>query len=745
MRPKVPPPSLPVKTPLSLLANIPPVLQSIPHWVSHVNKKPKVLPGWSRNAKVNQDSTWRPWDSALEFINNNKRPDTSGIGFVLTADLGLVFIDFDNCLEDGKLKPWAEPLVRPFVGRTFVEVSLSGKGLHAIILGDHTTGTHEVGDGKVEVFQTGRYVALTGVLFESSPAVITPMEEELANLLNLAGFFLSPAPALPASTIEREVDIERVRSALDFLDPDLEHDSWVRVGMALKSGLGDVGLELWEEWSAGGNKWKAGECATRWRSFQRIGVSLGTLFHMAKNAGWDKEEPKAVFDVIESSPTVDDVGLGTLEEWADCGFNLVQVGSGKAARTIPAVGEGNAVRFFLNHPYYKGKLRYNERSMAPEFNGIAVTEHDEQHSLRVSRFCGWNPMPSMSRTLTNLVAAARVRSYDPVAEWLDSLRWDQVERLPEFALTLGLEDSPEARRYLRRWMIGAVARAKQPGCHMNNMLVLVGEQGSRKTTFFRKIAVYPEWFSESFADMGTKDGQLAMVGPWIVEVGELSGMVGREREKVKVFISESTSKFRPPYGHAVEAFPRRVVLGGTTNDEEFLRDPTGARRFWIIKTESTINTDILEGKFLEQIWAEAHALYTKGEVWWDSDVEIKALNILSQEYTVKTSFQAAVAELMREEFKEGRAKFEYIGERFRSRFPSFATQAHSNHLSNALRSAGWELKRFTKEKVRVWVDRNFTKSPDFHAEIIQFIKNPESTNPLAAKDEACSTDDQTGV
>lgn len=112
---------------------------------------------------------------------------------------------------------------------------------------------------------------------------VPPMPEWVSEALG------QPWRDKPKQEAERqEIPVSQINRMLTVIDPDgLSYEDWVRVGMALKSSCGDDGLELWDEWSAGGSRRKAGECGFRWKSFDEDGrVGFGTLLFMAKEAGW---------------------------------------------------------------------------------------------------------------------------------------------------------------------------------------------------------------------------------------------------------------------------------------------------------------------------------------------------------------------------------------------------------------------------------------------------------------------------
>lgn len=205
--------------------------------------------------------------------------------------------------------------------------------------------------------------------------------------------------------------------------------------------------------------------------------------------------------------------------------------------------------------------------------------------------------------------------YHPVRQYLDSLIWDGEQRidtlLPDY---FGSDKNEYTRQAMRKILAGAVARVYQPGVKFDLVLVLVGDQGTGKSTLCKKLG--RQWFSDTFLTVQGKEALEQIQGAWLIEIAELSGFRKAEVESVKHFISKQEDIFRPAYARAAETYPRQCVFFGTTNNREFLRDPTGNRRFMPvdIHRENAIKdifTD-LDGE-VDQIWAEAVQIWKAGE------------------------------------------------------------------------------------------------------------------------------------
>ena len=175
--------------------------------------------------------------------------------------------------------------------------------------------------------------------------------------------------------------------------------------------------------------------------------------------------------------------------------------------------------------------------------------------------------------------------FDPILDYLDGLKWDGKKRIDTWlTVYLGAEDTPLHRAMGRKWLLAAVRRVRQPGCKFDNIPTLEGPQGSLKSTLVREMAGDRENFSDAdILQSDKREQQELCEGVWFYEIAELSGLHKGEVEKVKAFASRQEDKARAAYARRVSVRPRTCVFVGTTNDDEYLQDQTGNRRFWPIR------------------------------------------------------------------------------------------------------------------------------------------------------------------
>ena len=324
--------------------------------------------------------------------------------------------------------------------------------------------------------------------------------------------------------------------------------------------------------------------------------------------------------------------------------NTLRDGQGKVLNNV-----ANASIGLREAPELTGAFCYDEMlttsvvmKTLPTVNPDAIEPVDEPRRVRdtdVVRVQEWLQHQGLSRlgkdTMHDAVEnVAKENSFHPVRQYLEGIAWDGDDRINSWLSTyLGVAPTAYSGRVGAMFLTAMVARVYEPGCKADYLLVAEGLQGVRKSTACRILG--GKWFSDNLPDIATsgKDVSQHLEGKWLIEISELSAMSKADTAALKSFVSRAVELYRPSYGRKEKEQPRQCLFIGTTNQDRYLRDETGGRRFWPVKV-GEIDTDALV-RDRDQLFAEALHRYRSGEQWWpDSEFERRWI-APEQEQTVR--------------------------------------------------------------------------------------------------------------
>lgn len=287
----------------------------------------------------------------------------------------------------------------------------------------------------------------------------------------------------------------------------------------------------------------------------------------------------------------------------------------------------NVATALSESPDWSGTIGWNERFhrvewlRSPGLGGFETADSDspflDEHALVAAEWLNARGMsPSRGGILDAVTDVAHRNTFDPVRNVLGELSWDGVERIQHmFPAYFGASASKGEllAELARRWMIAAVARVYEPGCKADNILVLEGPQGTYKSTALEVLGL--GYTREVRVRLDDKDASDALhAGCWIAVLTELDAFKRtRGVEAPKAFLSALEDHYRRAYARMTQTHKRSVVFAATTNEEIYLNDPTGNRRFWPVAC-GDIQIDALR-RDVEQLWAEARQYYLDGEQW----------------------------------------------------------------------------------------------------------------------------------
>jgi predicted P-loop ATPase len=280
---------------------------------------------------------------------------------------------------------------------------------------------------------------------------------------------------------------------------------------------------------------------------------------------------------------------------------------------------------------FRGAIRWNDMALRSDvlqplpWSDQTDREWSPHDDNKLNEWLQIQSIDAKIQTVCQAVeTVAHEQNYHPVRDWLETLKWDGHKRVDTWlTYYLGADDTPYNRAVGKAWLVSAVARIMRPGCKADHLLILEGVQGLKKSSALKALAG-ERFFTDELAAVHSKDASEQLRGVWIIELAELDAHLKRAREaaEVKNFLSRTVDRYRPAYGRRVIEAPRECVFCGSVNQDEYLGDETGNRRFWPVRCGSAIDVAAIRND-RAQIWAEALKEYRDGALWWLDDHDLQ--------------------------------------------------------------------------------------------------------------------------
>ncbi|SIT10331.1 Primase C terminal 2 (PriCT-2) [Roseivivax lentus] len=474
-------------------------------------------------------------------------------------------------------------------------------------------------------YQTGDLQLWTALRDVAPPAWPLPVQRRRAVSVSTAEPSGLPFHVLRDALLSLPIEARQVHFGSD--------GEWFKIGRIIydETGGSEDGNALWHEWSEGWGGYDYHEAQSKWcreDAYTGERATVWAILRPAIDDGW--KHPG--FDAWQAAEAAGDFDGPDAEEEEEIAA-LVR-GPSKALAQVewgtPLMRGDRPIPNLFNTVIYLGK---NLDSILPGLSHNLMNGRDEWRDGQLNDAAVSLARMALERRGLDTVGkemvadaahvVARKRAHHPIQDQLNGLVWDGVARLDSWLVRhAGAEDTPYARTVGRKFLVAMVARVMKPGCKQDHTLVLSGRQGQNKSTACRVLAG-AEYFSDTLPSIrGDKtDAIRHLQGKWLVELAELAPSRKSETEDLKAFLSGAVDRVRLPYAKFDEAFPRQCVFVGTTNEDQFLRDATGGRRFWPVAVTRVIDVDALAAE-RDQLFAEAVAAFKAGEPWWlDRDFE----------------------------------------------------------------------------------------------------------------------------
>lgn len=580
-----------------------------PRWVnwklvSLENGKKTKVPYQTKTvkAKSNDPSTWQTYEKVATASDNGSN-GFAGVGIML-HDGKLVCIDIDHVVEDGKVKhPQADVILALLKkANTFTEISQSGTGLHIFL--ECTTPFVPLANKKApfEVYADVRFIATTNNPFNKAISVRTVDEAEMLQILSIIGYPWGKTTDNQTNEEAKQIlnimsdeevlnkmfasknggDIKRLYDGdtSKYDDDESRADAALLSTLAFWTGKNATQMEI---------LWRSSPIGQRKKTQERADYRKRSIDNAIANCK-NVYTPRGVSTKAEF-----------LTQWTKVNGDVM----------IPC--KENVLIALRITDGLSGKLRYNEwldikEVLTPTGEWRRYEENDKNliQTTLAQNYSDYALRTASDNHVVNAVLQyCKENAVDPAKEYFESLKWDGVPRLNEWIHktynTVGYEKEYEA--FGTQWLKALVKRVCVPGCKFDNVLVLEGKQGIKKSTSFRILA--EDWYAEITTNPNNKDFFMLMQGKTIVEFSEGELQDKASDKLLKSIITTQIDAFRSPYGREIEAHPRRCVFAMTTNDSKYLKDSTGNRRWLPVSCVGEVNIDWLKEN-REQLYAEAY-------------------------------------------------------------------------------------------------------------------------------------------
>lgn len=564
--------------------------------------KPPLNPHTGDNAKVNDPQTWGDYALAL---HNTKAEKCDGIGIMVIEgkEYSLCGIDIDGH-KDGS-NPLQAEIMELFKG-TYMEVSPSGQGIHILLLlrkdyvFDKDKYYTKNAQNELECYVAGftsRYLTFT------ASGADVPITEQTATFKQFIDKYMRKSdwqPNKPSNTSLQAPQCVVTPTSSNNIDV---------IDVARKARNGNKFTALYDsgDISAYNGDDSAADIALCSMLAFYLQGDYGNIDKAYRGSAlmrpkWEREDYRAA--TISKAVASCNGKFYTPPKAA----KNKHTGEGEKEEKLPDLDKELFEQYLLQNCY---KLRNNEITHKFEYEGfkgenpenlgdlVSIRLYDELSKLykKVSR-------PSVD---DYIYWTAANNNYNPVLDLINAeigagetgergSGWDGIDRIEQIYQTFGIADNDTlSRSLIKKWLMQAYCGLYNNSADpfsLDIILVFQGGQGIGKTRFFEKLALQSKYFGDGITlDPRDKDSIMYATANWIAELGELGSTMKKDIDSVKAFITRSTDTYRPPYGRQAVTYPRRTSFVGTVNDEQFLIDQTGNRRFATVPLRPTLSID----------------------------------------------------------------------------------------------------------------------------------------------------------
>lgn len=411
---------------------------------------------------------------------------------------------------------------------------------------------------------------------------------------------------------------ENIRSYLKYIPPSqLTGGEWLNIGNAMKTE--GFSYNEFDEWSRsdGDSRYDERENRRRWDSLEIGKCTGGTICDIAKRFGWTSTKGAKGGNARSGNAGSNTVSTGyayglQFKHGIDISANAEDSKGKPQIVLTPFVFEKLCAALEINFRW--DDLRHKVVYSGFSKNELQDTLTNTAPTILKEAFTGLKLKQNNTENISECIRVhASRRHFNPVLEMISGVQWDGIDRVQQIYDMWELTD-PYSKTFMLKWLY-------QCYCMLYNgtegeswsgefVLVLKGAQGAGKTQFFKHLAITDSFFNEGTTfDPKDKDSQLEVFSSWICELGELGSTMKKDMDMVKAAITRAKDSIRPPYARSAEEYPRRTTFCATVNDDKFLIDMTGNRRWAVIGFDDDFKIPFSKIKALDslQLWAQIRA------------------------------------------------------------------------------------------------------------------------------------------
>ena len=585
-------------------------------------------------SKVNAPDTWLTYETAQNNAEWSEQEKGIGIMFAKNHS-GLAICGIDIDAHHVNTNPLAKEIMQMF-SDTYTEKSPSGKGYHILFFAElaklPNSQTYKENYQQknstldVECYisgMTNRYFTFTG----NQVSDVDCLTDKTDTLLQFLDKYMRKAPSSSVSSADQLNLTEGGENTTSILEINQ------RLQVAMRAKNGSLFTALYNGDTSGYNS--PSEAVQAFIDmlvfyFGEGGQELVKQVYMASGIAVGKWGER---DTIIDS-TIDNAFQRVSERYTPpqkrkstpTKSKLTEGEKAKSKKKPPLENYSQFEKFIESRKY---SIRYNQITHDFEFYGFDKKESPEHLAENVPSI-----LQDELRTIYSHISKQIVIDYitryatrhkfNPVLSTIQSVKWDGVDRINQiydiFKIPADTEEGAYSRIFIQKWLMQCICglfNTIEKPYSLDIILVFQGKQGIGKTRFFEKLALRSAYFGEGIClDPRDKDSVIQATSKWISELGELGSTMKKDMDSVKAFLTKSTDEYRTPYGKASLHYPRMTSFVGTVNEDEFLIDQTGNRRFVPIPLPLDLvidyETQIKPFNAL-QLWAQVYALVNSQE------------------------------------------------------------------------------------------------------------------------------------